>query len=329
MSAVCWSLAGPDCLLCLGGLVFLNAETWMPLLEQFSKFNFVSNKYLCSQLGLGFSEIRQRVDYLISRGLPVVTSLSGYHLNEAIYIPSVARLQIKTELPIKFFSEIESTNSQMMLADHKPGCVIALHQTSGRGRRGKIWRAAPGCALMFSVGDWLHAGTQVISSFPIWIGIAVCQFLRQIGIPVKLKWPNDLWIDDSKIAGVLVETRGDRSRSFVVVGIGLNIIPTLGLNTPSAAASKYLGRPWSDDETAGLIATVESAFLEYLDSTPQALKKSFCEVSSLNDQLVNASSEAGQIAGIVKGIDELGQLCILTHNGLEHLAAGDVSIRPI
>ena len=299
----------------------------MPVLQQLSKAGVITETELCKKIGTSLSDVRQRLEFLLSLGLPIVRDDRQCILDVPIYIPSVRVLQVKTGLQVRYYDELESTNTEMLINHNKPGCVLALYQTAGRGRRGKVWTAAPGCALMLSVGKWLTAECQVMSALPIWIGIIVCEYFNSAGLRVRLKWPNDLWIDNAKIAGLLIESHRGRDQSYVVVGLGINLVPILGVDTPMSVVSNYLNRPWSDDDTAGLIVAINSAIHDFPTITPGALQKSFSAVSLLDGHLVQAHSDGVLTEGVVEGIDESGRLCIATNTGPKHLVAADVSLR--
>ena len=311
----------------LGSYILLKAKTWMPVLRELSKGGIVTETELCKKLDTSLRDVRQRLKFLLSLGLPIERAGSKCALDVPIYIPSSRVLQVQTGLQIQYYDELESTNTEMLLSHDKPDCVIALYQTAGRGRRGRAWTAAPGCALMFSLGKWMTAECQVMSTLSIWIGIIVCQYLNSAGIRARLKWPNDLWIDNAKIAGLLIESHGGRDQSYVVVGLGINLALTLGVDTPMSVVSNYLGRPWSDDDTAGLVIAIDNAIRDFPTITPSALQKSFSAVSLLDGLLVKAHKDGVLTEGVVEGIDELGRLCIATNTGLKHLLAADVSLR--
>lgn len=100
------------------------------------------------------------------------------------------------------------------------GCVIlAEEQSSGRGRWGRSWQAAPGAGLLFTVVLDL-ASAKETSSLPLALGLATVQGLRSLGLAVGLKWPNDIWWRERKVAGLLVEQSGP----WVFAGCGINIL---------------------------------------------------------------------------------------------------------
>ena len=97
--------------------------------------------------------------------------------------------------------------------------VVAERQTAGRGRKGAEWFCAPGDGLAFSVilaPEWErhHWAWTALGA-----GLAVCEALEGVGMTPSIKWPNDVYLDERKVCGILVEAIGER----VVAGIGLNV----------------------------------------------------------------------------------------------------------
>jgi BirA family biotin operon repressor/biotin-[acetyl-CoA-carboxylase] ligase len=121
--------------------------------------------------------------------------------------------------------------------------IIAEHQTAGRGQRGRTWSAPPRSALLFSV---LLDPPPILASPPFltaWGAIGMAWTLRDWGLPARIKWPNDVLIDDRKVSGILVERR-----QATIVGIGVNVsvrpedFPA-DLRLPATSIEIELGRP--------------------------------------------------------------------------------------
>lgn len=297
------------------------------MLELLGKCELVPASFLAEQLDLDKDLIRQCINYLKSLGLPVLTINSGYKLVSPIYLPSHSVLRAEITYPLKFYCKVGSTNTELMREERNAACAMTVYQSAGRGRRGQAWVAAPGCALMFSLADWINLSIHEITALPIWIGITVCQHLNKLGIPAQLKWPNDLWVDEAKIAGLLIETIGSQERSFVVAGLGLNLTKTDGVDVSISTTSQYLERPWSDTETISLIGSIETAFQTFHRTTGNTRQKAYQKVSLLDGRVVRVRSKNRDIVGVAQGIDEFGRLCMLTDCGLEYLSAADVSLR--
>ena len=105
--------------------------------------------------------------------------------------------------------------------------VIAESQTAGRGRRGKTWNSPPSRDLLFSLilrpPGRVTAGQ--LGRLPHLIGVAICRAIEEICpvIEAKLKWPNDVYIQGKKVAGILVENSSDSGQKFSIAGIGINV----------------------------------------------------------------------------------------------------------
>ncbi len=132
---------------------------------------------------------------------------------------------------IKWYKEVDSTNSEALRqfeASDDFTVFAAEFQTSGRGQKGTSWESEPGKNLTFSIllkTDTIKAEDQFIIAQIVTVGIK--RYLRNIGIDAKIKWPNDIYVGDKKICGILIEhfLAGD-TLSGSIVGIGLNMNQT-------------------------------------------------------------------------------------------------------
>jgi BirA family transcriptional regulator, biotin operon repressor / biotin---[acetyl-CoA-carboxylase] ligase len=127
--------------------------------------------------------------------------------------------------PHRHFRRTDSTNEQAkeLAKSGAPGglVVTADEQTSGRGRRGTAWFAPPGCCLLYSALVRPFAASDA-PLLPLAVPIAVCEAAEAIApVRCQVKWPNDVWIDERKVAGVLAEARPDEG--WAVIGVGLNV----------------------------------------------------------------------------------------------------------
>jgi BirA family biotin operon repressor/biotin-[acetyl-CoA-carboxylase] ligase len=127
--------------------------------------------------------------------------------------------------PVRWFSSIDSTNRYAADAaapgDASGLVVVADEQEAGRGRLGRRWDAPPGASLLVSVVVRLDGAREHLPLVTPAAALAAADALQQLaGIDARLKWPNDLVVDDRKLAGVLAEVVGNAT---VVVGMGLNV----------------------------------------------------------------------------------------------------------
>ncbi len=127
--------------------------------------------------------------------------------------------------PHRHHRRTDSTNERAkeMATEGAPGglVVTATEQTAGRGRRGTAWFAPPGSCLLYSALLRPFAADRS-ALLPLAVPLAVCEAAERVApVRCQLKWPNDVWVDERKVAGVLVEARPDEG--WAVVGVGLNV----------------------------------------------------------------------------------------------------------
>ncbi len=120
----------------------------------------------------------------------------------------------------------------------------------------------------------------------------------------------------------------EQDKTFVVVGFGLNLWPTSGVDASIVSVSDLIDRQWTDSDTAHLINELERTIRSYPGQTSSDRIKRYNDVGLLNGREVQVTGVQRSISGIAQGIDEFGRLCILTDSGAEYVSAGDVSVRP-
>ena len=121
-----------------------------------------------------------------------------------------------------------STNDDLRrLAENgAPGwtTIVADFQEAGRGSGGRPWLARPGQSLLFSTLVRYHDSAAFLTAAPVRTGLRVARSIERIaGVPALVKWPNDVYIHDRKVAGILCEGAASTRAGYVVVGIGINV----------------------------------------------------------------------------------------------------------
>ena len=171
------------------------------------------------------------------------------------------------DFTVEVLPEIDSSNSELMrrarAGQHEATLLVAERQTAGRGRMGRVWQSQPGDSLTFSLS--LALKPQDWSGLSLAVGLSLAESLHP---NVGLKWPNDLWFQDRKLGGILVEAASMGGRSQVVIGVGLNIRSRSadGLNTAPAALSTGVAVVG----VAGIGSPVVSLFLIVNSALPKA-----------------------------------------------------------
>ena len=228
---------------------------------------------------------------------------------------------------VEVLPEIDSTNTELMrrarAGQTEPTLLVAERQTAGRGRLGRPWQSAAGDSLTFSLG--LPFSPKDWSGLSLAVGLSLAESLHP---DIGLKWPNDLWWQDRKLGGILIEAATTGGRSQVVIGMGINIRPrpAEGLSTPAAALTEL----WPD-ATAGaallrLMPPLVHTLRDFEREGFAPLQARFEARDVLRGREVRTSD--GQ-SGLALGVGPTGALRWL-HAGSEKLIdSSEVSVRPL
>ena len=238
---------------------------------------------------------------------------------------------------VRRFEEIDSTNTYLRTEARNgaPDGVVAVaeHQTAGRGRLDRTWESPAGASLLFSVllrpqldPTELHLCTAAVALATA----EACRIVAQVD-PV-LKWPNDLLVGESKLAGVLAEAEFEAGKvSAVIVGIGLNV----GWPGPEGVGGTCLddlaATPVDRPQLLEAILRALTARRAQLDSPAgrQQIAAELQERCATIGQQVRIELASGDIVGRATGINEAGHLMVETPDGTQTIAAGDVvHLRP-
>lgn len=224
---------------------------------------------------------------------------------------------------VRWHDEVTSTNDEaalLALAGEPDGVVVvADSQSAGRGRRGRGWESPGGGeSLLVSV-----VVRPVVPLLTLAAGLAVVDAVGGVaGVSATLKWPNDVLVDELKLAGLLAEVHGEPGRqaavvAAAVVGLGLNLAWT-GPLTAGACSLASLGAATWDR------AVVLDAWLVALENRlaqdPAALLDHYRSACSTLGRRVRVETPSDTFEGTALDVDETGRLIIDDH----HLQAGDV-----
>jgi BirA family transcriptional regulator, biotin operon repressor / biotin---[acetyl-CoA-carboxylase] ligase len=201
--------------------------------------------------------------------------------------------------------------------------VTAGEQTAGRGRQGRTWFAPPGRAVLMSV--LLRDLGAAQGHLPLAAALAVCEACEQ-SVPVRcsIKWPNDVWIDGLKVAGILVE--GRPQEGWMVLGIGLNVATELEEFDEEVRGIATSLRVAAPDAEA---PTVENVLERLLESLAVWLEKEPSEITAAwreRDALLGKRVRWQSGEGTAEGVDDSGALLVITDSGRVALDAGEVHL---
>lgn len=207
------------------------------LLEILADGQWHSGEQLGQKFGISRAAVWKKIQKLIDLGLEIEGQKNrGYMLlkplnllNKQIILDQLSSEISKDQLDIEIFSTINSTNTYLLdkakkqESVHKKA-VFAELQTAGRGRHGRVWQSPFSNNIYTSLGWSFQTSCAQIGGLSLAVGVVVAEVLQKNLVDgVGLKWPNDIFLNDGKLGGVLIEIHGDSLGNFqTVIGIGLN-----------------------------------------------------------------------------------------------------------
>jgi BirA family biotin operon repressor/biotin-[acetyl-CoA-carboxylase] ligase len=230
--------------------------------------------------------------------------------------------------PRRHFRIVDSTNErarELALAGAPGGTIVtASEQRAGRGRRGRQWAAPAGRAVLCSaVLSPLGAEHALL---PLAVPIAVCEAVESLSpLTCRVKWPNDVWSKERKLAGILIEAQPP---SWAVIGIGLNVSIEADefppdLRHPATSVGHGVG-------VEDALEAVCERLGEWVSAEAERVLAEFRKRDALRGRQVRWAGAGGGDdtgAGVADGIDERGNLVVLSSEGERlSLGSGEVSL---
>jgi BirA family biotin operon repressor/biotin-[acetyl-CoA-carboxylase] ligase len=314
---------------------------------------FHSGEAIAEQLHLSRSAVWKQIRSLQALGIEIqAVPKQGYRLPRAVDLydaekivaqwPEAVRRRV-THMDVLL--EVDSTNSHIdQISGPAPGhatlCVAEV-QTAGRGRKGRSWVAPFGGSLCLSLGWQFGESPPTLSALSLAVGIAVVRVLRRLGASAAaLKWPNDVLWQGRKLAGVLIEMRGESAGpARVVIGIGLNIhipgsirVSLAGQQALLVADLQEILRerlPERNTLAAALVEELVTMLQIFARRGFEAFAAEWRSIDALVGAPVKIMTGTQTILGIARGVDVDGALLLDVNGTVQRIVSGDVSVRPI
>lgn len=231
-----------------------------------------------------------------------------------------------------YLSSCQSTNDEAVsLLTHKPNTpegtiIITDHQTAGRGQRGNQWEAQTKQNLTFSLivkPTFLQASQQFRLNIAITLAIAEMLSEKYRIEQVSIKWPNDIYVGKQKICGILIENALQGNViAHSVVGIGLNVNQVAFANPMATSMQILCSQPFElDNVLTSLCEKLEKFYLPLRTEHYNRLKIMYLEkLYKRGENAKFADAEGQNFEGEIIGINESGQLAIMTNNSLRYFS---------
>lgn len=220
-----------------------------------------------------------------------------------------------------FFDQLGSTNQYLLeQAGHSfdswpdQSVVCAGHQTAGRGRNDRQWESPAGASLASSI--LIRKPVGQAHWYGILAAMSLAKSLKTQGVDAGLKWPNDVLVNEQKIAGVLSQAAND----YLVVGIGVNL-RKVEIEGSISIAELVLNEDF-DSQLAGLLSNFSDLRKSYEQGGVSEILEELREISHTLGLKVRVKTEQGVIEGVATNIDQQGKLEI--DHGRETVFVGDI-----
>ncbi|PZL85111.1 biotin--[acetyl-CoA-carboxylase] synthetase [Pantoea sp. ARC270] len=312
----------------------------LKLVDILSDGEFHSGEQLGETLGMSRAAINKHIQTLKSWGLDVYTVTGkGYSLPAPIQLLDEQAILAQVEQGnVSVIPVIDSTNQYLLERMHdmpSGAACIAEYQQAGRGRRGRQWFSPFGANLYMSMYWRLEQGPAAAMGLSLVIGIIMAETLRSLGADeVRVKWPNDIYLNDRKLAGILVELTGKTGDAAqIVIGAGIN----LAMQTADAS---QINQGWINLQEAGvtvnrneLAARLINRLREALPLFEQEGLAPFVARWAALDNFINRPVKLligeREVHGIARGVDSQGGLLLEQDGEIKAWVGGEISLRPV
>lgn len=310
----------------------------LTLISILADAEFHSGEQLGERLGMSRAAINKHIQTLRDWGVDVFTVPGkGYSLPEPIQLldeEQIAR-QIEhgrvTVLPV-----IDSTNQYLLdrLSELQSGdACVAEYQQAGRGRRGRKWFSPFGSNLYLSMYWRLEQGPAAAIGLSLVIGIVIAEVLQSLGADkVRVKWPNDLYLQDRKLSGILVELTGKTGDAAQIVsGAGINLMMR-------RVESDVVNQGWISLQEAGisidrnqlaacLIKELRAGFKLFENEGLAPYLGRWEKLDNFINRPVKLIIGDKEIFGISRGMDAQGALLLEQEGVIKPWIGGEISLR--
>lgn len=323
-----------------------------PLIKLLSNGEFQTGTLLGERLGISRTAIWKQIKQLQALGLEVITKKNeGYSLSQPLYLLDISLLDSKlkaanSSLALDFLPVVDSTNLELTrrLANKElipksasaNTLLIAEKQTAGRGRRGRDWCSPYAASLSMSLSFKVEGGANVLQALSLAVGVVIKEVLSLHGAnEVQLKWPNDLYLKDAKLGGILIELSGDLAGPCnLVVGVGLNVFRTqqiLAVDQPVAYLSDVVGDALCRASLAADLAlAIEKLLANYAVEGFLPWQEKWNKAHVWSGRKASIITPSKTLVVTLGGVTQTGELQVIYTDGTQGVInAGEVSVRAV
>lgn len=300
---------------------------------------------LAEQFGISRAAVWKRIEFLRRAGLQIDAAENrGYVLKQTTAILNPQR--IREALPkgcqsqlsgMHLLFETPSTQALALAAAAPVSGMevwLAEMQTAGQGRRGKSWLSPPMSGIACSLNRRFGLSFAAMSGFSLACAVMLAESLqRQTDQSIQVKWPNDLWLNGRKCAGLLIQLRGEaQGPCEVTLGFGINVNLAIAqgasIDQPWTSLSESGIQDWNRNKLlAGLLHDLVIGFELYETKGFAAFIQRYRALDGLHGQNIVINDGKQRLFGIAAGVDDSGALLVDTPQGRRSFHSGEVNVR--
>ncbi|MDG9884721.1 bifunctional biotin--[acetyl-CoA-carboxylase] ligase/biotin operon repressor BirA [Pseudomonas sp. GD04058] len=312
----------------------------LKLLTLLKDGRFHSGEALGAVLGVSRSAVWKQLQLLESELNLTVYKVRGrgYRLAEPLLLldaEKIASLAVREPWPAVVLDDIDSTNAEALrlvaAGQAAPFLVLAERQSAGRGRRGRAWSSPFAQNLYYSLVLRVEGGMRQLEGLSLVVGLAVRQTLLALGVAsAGLKWPNDVLVDNRKVAGILLELVGDPADvCHVVLGIGINVnMQSADIDQAWTSLHLETGHMIDRNRLAALLGDNLRIYLErHHQEGFSALQSEWESAHLWQGRPVSLIAGSNSVDGVVLGVDHQGALRLDVDGIEKSFSGGELSLR--
>ncbi|MBA6290502.1 MULTISPECIES: bifunctional biotin--[acetyl-CoA-carboxylase] ligase/biotin operon repressor BirA [unclassified Colwellia] len=314
------------------------------LIKKLVKGEFLSGQAIGEELGVSRAAISKHISALQEMGFDIFSVTGkGYRLaepiellNESLIVAELA--EQNTSAKVEVHNLIDSTNSYLMRRLPNQNVIgqvcIAEYQSAGRGRRGRQWISPFGSHIYLSMYWYLEQGMSAAMGLSVVAALAVSDAIKALyQVEVELKWPNDIYFNGVKLAGILIDLEGQAMEPcHCVIGIGLNI-------KMPAKSAVLVDQPWIDLSSAigvdidrnmlaaNIIAALHRRLKVHSETGINTMVTQWHAQDFYINKPVALITGEKVTRGICRGINGQGALMLEVNGQVSPVYGGEVSLR--
>lgn len=299
------------------------------LLETLATMRDWTDQALAEHLAIGTDDLCVLLSDLQDRGvIQLETTATGWRLRPPLDLLDEVYLQHACpQAAVKVLTVTDSTNSVLQRQNIRRNgdVVLSEYQSAGRGRHGRVWLSPFAGQIIMSM-YWRYNAVQSVSAgLSVALGIAAATALRDKGFSsVQLKWPNDLYLNERKLGGILLESTVNGQHIDIVAGIGINLIPSSGVDQPLACLGE-IGNIARNELAAMLIQAWRHTFNN--TTSTHNLPIRWANLDAFYGRTVQLQRAQETIIGINRGIDAQGRILLESDGVVRAWTEGETRLR--